>query len=335
MLGGKKRLRMEATEAGPSNARATSMAGAPTITNSTPSPEELEDQAVNVTKWIDKLTDKAIQSTGNIARSLCKKETALRRLEEQMAKDTCPASLRVSIKVQVTEPYQAKLDEAIEMAICNMQKTVVEELMKVRQEEAKFLKWDLEKVHKDWKESFDSTITQMQSEDLIQLNVANFKHRHHLIFEKKYEQTILEVRVRDFDTRKRDEEKKLQQDERRAEDDMDDVLRDPRVNELEKKLNTLEKKLKAGPSKNEQGKPRQGKTGTAHPAKQAGRNNNRAANKKDGKSPSKPKGKTNAKGKERNARNASENENQGPRSRRKGLTNPSALKKTRFQKKQK
>lgn len=129
-------------------------------------------------KWIQKLNSKTIQSTTNITKAMAKKRNAIKKLDEHVSNKTCPSSLRVNVRVMVTEPHQGMMDNVVKNAATQFQEAVLRELVNVRKNELKSLEEDRDNVMQEWQREFETTVDQMNAEGLLPEERMVFISRH-------------------------------------------------------------------------------------------------------------------------------------------------------------
>lgn len=277
--GSRKRLRMETGQERPSNV--------------------IKPTADDTPKWIDTMNKKTTQTIANITKSVCKKKAAIKKLEEHVAKQTCPPSLRVNVRVMVSEPQQEKMDAILKTASEEFQDKVLRQLMEARKEELKILINDRNEALEEWKLKFSTTVNQMDAECLLTEDKNVYLKRHCDKFDLSLKECIRKIQTSFFLQQKEEMDRRAEVREAEAEKEMDETLQDANMKTIMEKLNKLERQV-AG-SKKGQGK------STKPAAKVGGANKQRNAQsskkpkpktpKKIGNERPNPNAKTQAKGK--------------------------------------
>lgn len=226
---------------------------------------------IEIPEWITKIDSAAIQKIGNIQMSICKKNEAIRKLEQHRDNETAPNSLKITINVTVSKEKQTQMDEILKQATVTFQKTIIESLIQVRLDERKELEDDQKKIVNQRNEVINLTCTQLSSEGIETrpsiVSIAGTK------FQNLTESAIRVAKEKDFHRRKALIEKKEKQKAAREEARIEEELRDPVVQNLEKKILNLEKimKTKQNSKQSSKNKKQNSKNRTAKPMKTAHR----------------------------------------------------------------
>jgi hypothetical protein len=70
----------------------------------------------NTPEWVRKIDTKSLQLIFNIQHTLCKKETAVRKLETHKDNESFPPSMCIVMKIAVTAEQQAGMDGIVDEA---------------------------------------------------------------------------------------------------------------------------------------------------------------------------------------------------------------------------
>jgi hypothetical protein len=194
-------------------------------------------------EWVRKIDTKSLQLISNIQRTLCKKETAVRKLETHKDNESFPPSMRIAMKIAVTAEQQAGMDAIVDQATKVFQMTVLDGLLQIRQAEVSQTKAELAKAAYDRHEEVNTTFGMLNEEGLAP--PVSDKQKWNEEFTKREETAIRDVRTKDFQERKELIEKQLAQAASRQERRMEIELQDPAMIALEAKVKHLEGLVKS------------------------------------------------------------------------------------------
>lgn len=205
-------------------------------------------------QWVKKTMDRTLQSISNIERAVYKKEIAISKLEEHRDSNTCPNSLKMSLKVMVTEEKQPAMDTIVNAAVDMCQKTIVNGLIEIRQQELTTLRSDQTRLAEEWNATTKETLTQMKEANILQGDpetiLTNFKNSFQALGEKH----LQAVKVNCFLQQKKQMEAKDKFEKKTAAAQVDEVLHDPHMSALQDQIKSLQKSVKQL-SKNDKVKP--------------------------------------------------------------------------------
>ena len=205
--------------------------------------------------WSSKMAGKFLAQVVEKQQAICKKEQAIRNLEEHKNKNTVPKSMKITVKVQVSTDKQGLMDEIITNATQAWEQTVMNGLLRCRKMELDELKNELSDIAQQYQECLNMTYTEMITEELMTEEESRAATERLLAdFRRKSKALTQTIRSKDFFARKEQEDKRAQRRAQEVERNLDRELQDPEVAELKKKVQELENQLKSLP-KNDKAKP--------------------------------------------------------------------------------
>jgi hypothetical protein len=123
-------------------------------------------QDKNTPEWVWKVGTKSLQLIFNIQHTLCKKETAVRKLETHKDNESFPPSMRIVMKIAITADHQAGMDAIVEEATKVFEMTVLDGLPNIRKAEVSLTRAQLAKAAHDRHEKVNITFDMLNEKGL-------------------------------------------------------------------------------------------------------------------------------------------------------------------------
>lgn len=220
----------------------------------------------------------------NVQSSLCKKESALRALNNHLQCGTTPRSLNWTPSVQVKEEFQQQLNEKVHEAVQHCQQKIISALIEARSREAESLRKDLSDIKSDWTEQVRTTLQHMHEQQILACNMDEVMNLCSSDFNRRSSSRLEDVRVNYFLREKKKTDKFTEKKAQEAEARFNESLQPPEISCLQQQVQALEQRLShmMNASKNSTAKPM--KTKTASKAG-IGWGGNKSANHQGGKTP--------------------------------------------------
>ena len=220
------------------------------------------DQESPSQHWSSKMASKFLTQVIDKQQAICKKEQAIRNLEEHKNNNTVPKSMKITVKVQVSGDKQGMMDEIVTNATQSWEQVVMNGLLRVRKMELDELKNELSEIAQQYEECLSMTYSEMIQEELMtEEESSTAKERLLSDFRRKCQALTQTIRSKAFFERKEQEDKRAQRRVQEVERNLDRELEDPEIAELKKKVQALENQLKSLP-KNDKAKPDKPKKAT-------------------------------------------------------------------------
>lgn len=218
----------------------------------------------NVThpRWIQQLIQDGLQKIGTIQSAVIKKENVIAKLDDHIARESVPPSLRIKLKIMVTEEQQQNMDKILAEATTLFNEKILTGLKQIRKEELKSLQTKAEHTVQAWKQELHTTICQMKEEKIIQPTTSDLTDTLQIFNDFKTQRAEQEKQLRttDFHHRKKLMKEKEQLMQRKQKQNLDQTLTDPNFTSLQNQIEKLSEQV-AMLSKNDRAKPAPNKKG--------------------------------------------------------------------------
>lgn len=212
--------------------------------------------------WARKEMKQALKIWGNIQSSAVKKENAITKLEEHVRNDTVPRSLKINIKVMVSDEHQDEMDKVLADATEQFNVTILDGLKTIRKKELEQLEQDVRDEAQKWKQTFTATVGHMNEEGLLDNDqpVEAFLSKVFTMLQAMSDKHVQDIRTTDFHQRRKELLKQEEREKLRRQDIMREAFEsDPEMECLQKQVtkltgevSKLSKNLKAKPEKKTQ-----------------------------------------------------------------------------------
>jgi len=221
--------------------------------------EIMPNHATQITthpKWVQQLIQDGLEKLSTIQNAIIKKENVITKLDDHMAKETVPPSLRIKLKIMVTEEQQQNMDKILAEATNSFNEKILCGLKEVRREELKSLREKAEHTVQTWKQELHTTISQMKEEKIIQPSSSDLTETLRIFndFKTKRAEQEKTLRTTDFHHRKKLMKQQEQLQERKQQQNLDRTLTDPNFTALQEQIERLSEQV-ALLSKKGQAKP--------------------------------------------------------------------------------
>lgn len=231
-------------------------------------------------KWLKTKT-----AISNVSKSVVKANRAMVNLENHKVQGTFPNSFAVNVKVQVDKAHQSQMDEILDKATEEFQKTLLDGLIEARKKERADRNSDLQDVKTELIFYFADNLTDLRSIGVVKKTEQECKmwiEDVSDLLDLYAEATGREIQLEDhFEAKKKAEEieaRKAAREEQR----INQTLVDPAIQALQKQVNSLESKLKKSAASSST-------TKKAEPPKQQQAKGKKVKQHPKGQGPSKPK----------------------------------------------